>query len=114
MGPTRRITGRTTRLIARARAYSANGVTGAAATALRKAQQMPSVRPGRPDYRRLHYVRYADDFLLGFSGPAAEAEEIKGQIGEFLRDTLKLELSAGKDPDHPRAHGGSRASSATK
>src|SRR5579871_4523857 len=31
-------------------------------------------------------------FLLGFAGPKAEAEEIKGKIGQFLRDHLKLEL----------------------
>jgi len=35
-------------------------------------------------------------FLLGFSGPKVEAEEIKRQIGAFLHDTLKLELSADK------------------
>jgi hypothetical protein len=29
-----------------------------------------------PDYRRLRYVRYCDDFLLGFAGPRREAEEI--------------------------------------
>ncbi|MFN8472127.1 MAG: reverse transcriptase domain-containing protein [Anaerolineae bacterium] len=49
-----------------------------------------------PDYRRLRYIRYADDFLLGFVGPKVEAEAIKQQIGEFLRDTLKLELSTAK------------------
>jgi hypothetical protein len=53
----------------------------------------PSQDPNDQDFRRLRYVRYADDFLLGFSGPKAEAEEIKRQIGEFLHDTLKLELS---------------------
>jgi group II intron reverse transcriptase/maturase len=53
----------------------------------------PSQDPNDQDFRRLRYVRYADDFLLGFSGPKAEAEEIKRRIGEFLHDTLKLELS---------------------
>ena len=32
-----------------------------------------------PGYRRLFYCRYADDHLLGFAGPKAEAEEIKGK-----------------------------------
>lgn len=52
--------------------------------------------PFDPDYRRLRYIRYADDFLLGFAGPRKEAEEIKERLGEFLRDNLKLELSADK------------------
>lgn len=56
----------------------------------------PSQDPNDQDFRRLRYVRYADDFLLGFSGPKVEAEEIKRRIGEFLRDTLKLELSVEK------------------
>jgi group II intron reverse transcriptase/maturase len=49
-----------------------------------------------PDYRRLRYIRYADDFLLGLAGPREEAEEIKERIGAFLRDTLKLEMSPEK------------------
>jgi group II intron reverse transcriptase/maturase len=49
-----------------------------------------------PDYRRLRYVRYADDFLLGFDGPREEAEAIKARLGDFLRDQLKLELSPEK------------------
>ena len=49
-----------------------------------------------PGYRRLRYCRYADDQLLGFTGPKAEAEEIKTQLAAFLRDELALELSAGK------------------
>src|SRR5712691_4483237 len=47
-------------------------------------------------YRRLHYIRYADDWLLGFAGPKAEAEEIKVKLQSFLRDHLNLELSADK------------------
>ena len=62
----------------------------------RQAQHMPSRDPNDPHFRRLWYVRYADDWLLGFSGPREEAEEIKKQINEFLRDTLKLELSETK------------------
>jgi group II intron reverse transcriptase/maturase len=49
-----------------------------------------------PDYRRLRYIRYADDFLLGFTGPKEEAEEIKVRLEHFLRDNLKLELSPEK------------------
>jgi group II intron reverse transcriptase/maturase len=57
---------------------------------------IPSLHPDDPEYRRLRYVRYADDFLLGYAGPRAEAEEIKRRIGEYLRDHLKLELSEEK------------------
>jgi len=55
-----------------------------------------SVAPCDPDYRRLRYVRYADDFLLGFTGPKCEAEEIRRRLGEFLEQRLKLTLSAEK------------------
>ena len=54
---------------------------------------MPSLDTHDPGYRRLRYIRYADDFLLGFAGPKNEADEIKARIGRFLRDNLKLELS---------------------
>lgn len=62
----------------------------------REAQHLPSVDPSDPGHRRLRFVRYADDFLLGFAGPRSEAEEIKARLREFLRDTLKLELSEAK------------------
>ena len=57
---------------------------------------LPSQDPNDPGYRRLRYVRYADDWLLGFAGPKREAEEIKSRIRTFLRDQLKLELSESK------------------
>ena len=59
-------------------------------------QRIPSVDPCDPNYRRLHYVRYADDTLFGFCGPREEVEEIKRQLKEFLEDTLKLTLSEEK------------------
>ena len=68
-----------------------------AVRALRRLRRrLPSQDPNDPDYRRLRYVRYCDDFLLGFAGPRRDAEEIKSKIGEFLRDELKLELSEPK------------------
>src|SRR4029077_6229743 len=72
---------------------------GNRATARGLARQMrtlPSADPMDPRYRRLRYIRYADDHILGFTGPKAEAEEIKARIAEFLRDTLGLELNAEK------------------
>jgi group II intron reverse transcriptase/maturase len=62
----------------------------------RQMQRVPSLDPTDPAYRRLRYLRYADDWLLGFSGPRHEAEEIKRRIGAFLHDELKLELSEPK------------------
>ena len=59
-------------------------------------RHIPYGDPQDPGYRRLRYVRYCDDFLLGFSGPAAEAEEIKQRLRRFLNDELKLELSEDK------------------
>ena len=61
-----------------------------------KAQHLPSRDPGDPNFRRLWYVRYADDFLLGFIGPKVEAEGIKRDIARFLREELRLELSEDK------------------
>jgi len=64
------------------------------AAQLRKAaQKLPSVDLNDPDYRRLKFVRYADDWLLGLIGTKEEAEQIKEQLKTFLHEELKLELS---------------------
>jgi group II intron reverse transcriptase/maturase len=57
---------------------------------------LPSQDPNDPLYRRLRYLRYADDWLLGFAGPKREAEQIKSKIATFLHEELKLELSQSK------------------
>jgi group II intron reverse transcriptase/maturase len=62
----------------------------------RQLHALPSQDPDDPGYRRLRYCRYADDTLLGFAGPKAEAEQIKQRLALFLRDELKLELSQEK------------------
>ena len=45
------------------------------------------------DFRRLQYVRYADDFLISVIGSKSECETIKADITQFMREQLKLELS---------------------
>lgn len=62
----------------------------------KRMRRLPSRDPNDPGYRRLRYNRYADDHLLGFTGPKAEAEQIKQRLTTFLRETLKLELSEEK------------------
>ena len=47
-------------------------------------------------YRKLEYIRYADDFLLSFAGPKHEAEEIREQVRDYLERELALELSVEK------------------
>ncbi|CYV53450.1 reverse transcriptase/maturase family protein [Streptococcus suis] len=59
-------------------------------------RNLPSVDTYDTSYRRLRYVRYADDFILGFTGSKAEAKAIKKQIGDFLNTKLSLELSQEK------------------
>jgi group II intron reverse transcriptase/maturase len=69
----------------------------AQARELRKqARAVPSTDPMDPGYRRLFYCRYADDDLLGFIGPKAEAEQIKAELERFLRETLALDLNPDK------------------
>ena len=69
----------------------------AAARELRRQRRgLPAGDPGDPGYRRLRYIRYADDHLFGFTGPKAEAEQIKQRLARFLHDDLKLELSPDK------------------
>jgi group II intron reverse transcriptase/maturase len=63
------------------------------------AQQMRTVPygdPMDPGYRRLKYIRYADDHILGFIGPKVEAEQIKAELAAFLRETLALGLNQSK------------------
>lgn len=83
-------------LIERARKSRKRGDFKRAKALLKEAQQLPAMDTNDPDYRRLYYVRYADDTLFGFAGPKEEAEEIKRLLGECLREELKLELSQEK------------------
>jgi Retron-type reverse transcriptase len=59
-------------------------------------RDIPSVDPYDENYRRCRYVRYADDFLIGFTGSKADAEQIKAAMYDFLKNELHLELSQEK------------------
>jgi hypothetical protein len=57
---------------------------------------IPYADPFDPQYRRLSYVRYADDFLIGIIGSKNDALRIKDNIAKFLSEQLSLNLSAEK------------------
>lgn len=57
--------------------------------------KLPSMMSKDPTFRRLWYVRYADDFILGFIGTKAEARNIKEEIKTIL-ESIKLEMSEEK------------------
>ena len=45
---------------------------------------------------QIHYVRYADDWVIGVTGPYELAVKIREEAKTFLKETLKLELSMEK------------------
>jgi group II intron reverse transcriptase/maturase len=59
-------------------------------------RKLPSMDTQDPNFRRVKYVRYADDWVVGVIGPKTLAEEVKERIRQFLIDRLKLTLSEEK------------------
>src|SRR5215472_16248465 len=60
-------------LMSRAHRHFKKGQKEAAQRLRKQAQRLPAYDIRDPDYRRLKYCRYADDFCLGFAGPKTEA-----------------------------------------
>ena len=56
---------------------------------LKKRDQIPSKMPNDPDFRRLKYVRYADDFMIGVIGTKQDAKDIKAKVTQYLA-SIKL------------------------
>ena len=54
---------------------------------------LPCKNPMDTNFRRLQYVRYADDFIIGIIGSKADAARVKEEIGSFIAQELHLELS---------------------
>lgn len=57
---------------------------------------IPYVDPMDDGYKRLVYVRYADDFLIGVIGSKEDAKQVKADVGQFIQQQLHLELSQEK------------------
>lgn len=46
--------------------------------------------------KKIRYVRYADDFLIGVYGNKQECEQIKADLNDFIATALRMELSEEK------------------
>ncbi|MBN9389842.1 MAG: hypothetical protein J0I20_17585 [Chloroflexi bacterium] len=56
----------------------------------------PATDPQDAGFRRLTYIRYCDDFLLGVIGSKKDAEQLKDWLSKYLQEELDLELSPSK------------------
>ena len=63
---------------------------------IKKARQHPASDPLDPNYRRMEYIRYADDFLVAIRGPYEDAVRVKQELATFLQTQLRLELNLEK------------------
>ena len=68
---------------------------------MQKLRSIPCFPAIDPTFKKIQYVRYADDFIIGVIGPKADAEIIKGELRAFLHDKLNLTLSEEKTKNHP-------------
>jgi group II intron reverse transcriptase/maturase len=57
---------------------------------------LPSTDINDPNFIRIKYLRYADDWMIGLCGSRALAEEIKQEIKTFLQERLHLTLNEEK------------------
>jgi group II intron reverse transcriptase/maturase len=63
---------------------------------LREMQTIPSRLANDPEFRRLYYVRYADDWIIAARGPRSDVTDILNRIRDFLKEELNLTLSEAK------------------
>jgi group II intron reverse transcriptase/maturase len=68
-------------------------------------KRLPASDPLDPTFRRLFYVRYADDYLIGFIGSKQEAEILFKEVKTFLDVHLKLAISEEKSGIHHAKEG---------
>lgn len=55
-----------------------------------------SLKGNDENFKRMYYVRYADDFLIGISGSKEDAVTIRQHLAEFLFDNQNMALSMEK------------------
>ena len=94
-GTTRKRNPEYTKLVTKIQQAQKKGNWKRANTLRKRYVKIPSGIQNDPNFRRLWYVRYADDTLLGFIGTKQEAEAIKRALGKFLK-SIQLEMSEEK------------------
>ena len=95
-GARRRLNPEYARVQSRIRRRGCVGTGRQPATCKDSCARFPVTTRWTPDTGASSTYRYADDHILGFIGPKAEAEEIKARLAAFLRETLGLELNQAK------------------
>ena len=63
------------------------------ADALKQLRRIPRNCTDDPNFRRIMYVRYADDFVILLAGPKSEAMEIRDRVKIFLKGNCGLDLN---------------------
>jgi hypothetical protein len=89
--------------IARARRH---GDRTAVHTLVQRRRRLPSQDPNDPNYRRLRYLRYADDWLLGFAGPRHEGRADQDADQDVPARATQAGAVRVQDVDHPRRQPG--------
>jgi len=74
----------------------ASGVKSAVKSAVKELKSTTSVDVMDANFRRVRYVRYADDFIIGTISDKAYAIQLKAEISEFLGNVLRLRLNDDK------------------
>lgn len=64
-------------------------------TMVKQMVKIPSVTHDET-YIRIHYVRYADDFVIGVEGSHALSVTVLTEVSEFITETLGLKLNESK------------------
>lgn len=59
-------------------------------------RKIPSTKFNDPDFKRIMYLRYADDFLILIAGSSSDAKMIKNRICDILDKRCGLELNKEK------------------
>lgn len=59
----------------------------------RELWQVPSKDPFDHNFKRLYYIRYVDDFVVGVVGSRKETVDIKKKVKCYLEENLKLVLN---------------------
>jgi len=62
----------------------------------KKIRKIPSKKSMDPEYKKMHYVRYADDFRISVIGSVEDTKHLKEKVKAFLKEERKLTLNEDK------------------